>query len=222
MTTPNRAVLWDMDGVLVDTKELHYQTWAQALAGLDIPFNREIFATVFGVSNARTMEMLTGQSPAPASVAGVPDHKERLFREALPGGVQPLPGVLGWLERLGAAGVPQAIASSAPQANIDALVDELGLRPHFAAMVAGEHMPPKPDPAVYLEAARRLGVPPARCVVIEDAPAGVEGARRAGMRCLAVATTRPPEALQAADLVVERLDALPEDTFERLFAAPSP
>jgi HAD superfamily hydrolase (TIGR01509 family) len=150
-------------------------------------------------------------------VAAVSDRKERLFRDAIRGHAQPLPGVRAWLERLAAAGTVQAIASSAPQANIDALVDELNLRAYFAALVSGEHLPGKPDPAVFLEAARRLDVSPVQCIVVEDAPVGVESAHRAGMKCIAVATTRPPDALQAADLIVERLDALPENALDHLF-----
>jgi HAD superfamily hydrolase (TIGR01509 family) len=121
-----------------------------------------------------------------------------------------------WLERLAAQGVGQAIASSAPPANIDALVDELGLRRYFTALVSGHDLPGKPEPALFLEAARLIGVPLERCVVVEDAPVGVEAARRAGMKCIAVTTTSPAQALQAADVIVERLDALPADAFKRL------
>ena len=97
-------------------------------------------------------------------------------------------------------------------------MDELGLRAYFDAIVSGSDLPGKPDPAVFLEVARLIGVSPERCVVVEDAVAGVRGARRAGMKCVAVTTTNPAQLLKEADVIVERLDALPLDTFERLLA----
>ena len=210
------GIIWDMDGVLVDTGEFHFQAWSRALPEYGISFSRELFTATFGMNNAGILEVLLGEPPAPELLAEISDRKEQLFRQAVRGRVQPLPGVLAWLERLKAAGLRQAIASSAPPANIDALVDELGLRDHFDAIVSGSDLPGKPDPALFLKAARLIGVPPERCVVVEDAVAGVEAARRAGMKCIAVTTTSPAHALNEADVIVERLDALPLDTFERL------
>jgi beta-phosphoglucomutase-like phosphatase (HAD superfamily) len=96
------------------------------------------------------------------------------------------------------------------------LVDELGIRSFFGAVVSGADIPGKPDPTVFLNAAQRIEVRPQRCVVIEDAIAGVEAAKRAGMRCVAVTTTNPPEALARADIVVERLDLLSIQAFKGL------
>jgi beta-phosphoglucomutase-like phosphatase (HAD superfamily) len=93
------------------------------------------------------------------------------------------------------------------------LVDELGLRSYFQAIVSGAELPSKPDPTLFLQAAVAIDVAPGRCLVFEDAVAGVRAARRAGMRCLAVTTTNPAGALGEADLVVERLDGLTEDAF---------
>ena len=216
--TVRQGVIWDMDGVLVDTGELHFQAWLRALPEYGIPFTRELFTATFGMNNAGVLAVLLGQTPAPELLAEISDRKEDLFRRAVRGRAQPLPGVLAWLERLEAAGVRQAIASSAPPANIDALMDELGLRGYFDALASGFDLPGKPDPAVFLKAARLIGVPPERCVVVEDAVAGVGGAKRAGMKCIAVTTTNPAHALKEADVVVERLDALPLDTFERLLS----
>ena len=213
-----QGIIWDMDGVLVDTGEFHFPAWSQALSEHGIPFTRELFQTTFGMNNAGILAVLLGQAPPPELLAEISDRKERLFRQAVRGHAQPLPGVLAWLERLRAAGRRQAIASSAPPANIDALVDELDLRTYFDAIVSGSDLPGKPDPAVFLKAAHLIGVLPERCVVVEDAVAGVEGARRAGMKCVAVTTTNPAQALKEADVIVERLDALSLDTFERLLA----
>jgi beta-phosphoglucomutase family hydrolase len=210
------GVIWDMDGVLIDTGEFHFRAWSQALSERAIPFSRELFQVTFGMNNTGLLSMLLGQTPAPELVAEISDRKERLFRHEIRGQAQLLPGVQTWLEDLKSAGVRQAIASSAPPANIDALMDELYLRPYFDAIVSGFDLPGKPDPAVFLEAARLIGVPPGRCVVVEDAIAGVEAARRAGTKCIAVTTTNSADALVDADIVAERLDALPADVFEQL------
>jgi beta-phosphoglucomutase-like phosphatase (HAD superfamily) len=108
------------------------------------------------------------------------------------------------------------LASSAPPANINALVDELEMRQYFDVLASGVDMPGKPEPSLFLEVARRIGVPPYRCIVVEDAIAGVEAAKRAGMACIAVTTTNSADALSAADIVVHRLDALPASAFDRL------
>ena len=114
-------------------------------------------------------------------------------------------------------GLKQAVASSAPQANIDALLDELGIREYFQAEAAGATLRGKPDPAVFLLAAELLGVEPANCLVIEDALAGVEAARRGGMKCVAVCTTNPAEKLEAADVVVNDLTSLTMEMLVTLF-----
>lgn len=218
--TVNYGVLWDLDGVLVDTGELHFQTWSQALPEYGLRISRELFESTFGMNNAGVLSELLGRTPAPELVAEIGGRKEQLFRAAVRGDVQPLPGVRSWVEQLAAEGVQQAIASSAPAANIDVLVNELGLRSYFAAIVSGADLPAKPDPTVFLEAAQRIDVSPEQCVVVEDAVAGVEGAQRASMKCIAVTTTNPAEALQNADIVVDRLDELPENAFERLWTQP--
>jgi beta-phosphoglucomutase family hydrolase len=210
------GILWDMDGVLVDTGEFHFQSWQEALAEHGIAFTREFHQKTFGMNNAGILSLLLGERLTPDLLREIGDNKEERFRAAVRGHAQPLPGVHAWLERLQDLGACQGIASSAPMANIDTLIDELELREYFDAIVSGVDMPGKPEPALFLHVARLLDVPPEDCVVIEDAVAGVEAAKRAGMRCIAVTTTNQAEALNAADLVVDRLDALPTDAFQRL------
>jgi beta-phosphoglucomutase len=214
--SPERGVLWDMDGVLVDTGEYHFRAWSQVLPEYGLTMTPEFFRATFGMNNAGLVSRLLGRTPEPEYLAELSERKEAQFRQLLRGHVQPLPGARLWLERLKAEGVPQAIASSAPLANIDAIMDELGLRSYFAVILTGINLPGKPDPTVFLKAARLIDVPPERCVVVEDAVAGVEAAKRAGMWCIAVTTTNPAGALDGAHVVVERLDALPQDAFDRL------
>ncbi|MEZ4769390.1 MAG: HAD-IA family hydrolase [Caldilineales bacterium] len=210
------GVLWDLDGTIVDTGNFHYQSWEQALPEFGIPFSPEKFQRTFGMTNEGVLAVFTDGQADPALVEAVAERKEALFRDLLRGNVNALPGVMDWLTRLHDAGAAQALASSAPPANIDLMLDELTLRPYFAAVVSGTGLPSKPDPAVFLRAAERIGVAPSQCVVMEDALAGVGAAKNAGMRCIAVATTNPAEALRAADIVVERLDQLDAESFQRL------
>jgi beta-phosphoglucomutase len=212
------GILWDMDGVLVDTGEEHFIAWSEALAQVGIPFSRELFRAIFGMNNKGSLEYLTGQEQEPAFAAKISDQKEIIFRDLIRGRVRLLPGVLPWLEKLRQDGCLQAIASSAPPANIDALIDELGIREFFQAIVSGFDLPGKPDPAVFLKAAGQLGLEPKSCLVIEDAVAGVHGARRAGMRCIAVTTTNPPHLLSDADLVLENLAELDDDMLRSILA----
>lgn len=217
--TTKQGVLWDLDGVIVDSGEFHFLAWSETLSEHSIPFSRELFQATFGMNNAGILAVLMGQPPAPELLAEISDRKEQRFRQAVRGRARPLPGVPGWLERLKTAGVRQAVASSAPPENIDALVDELDLRGYFDAIISGFDLPGKPDPALFLKVARLIGVPPEQCVVVEDAVAGVEAAKRAGMKCIAVTTTNPPHALEAADVIVERLDALPANAFQHLLTS---
>ena len=191
-----RGVIWDLDGVLADTAEAHFQAWAQALSAHEIPFDRAAFDRVFGMNNAGTLTVLLGRPPTRQEVTDIADCKERVFRHAAGKLVRPIPGAIRLLAELEQAGWSQAVASSAPQENIDLLVDAFGIRRYFAAILSGARFPAgKPDPALFLAAARALQLPPGHCVVIEDAPVGVEAAYRAGMPCIAVATTRSRETL---------------------------
>ena len=220
------GVIWDMDGVLVDSGDYHYLSWVEALSEVGLSMDEQLFQETFGMNNAGIISILVEGEPDTEFASQLGERKEFLFREMVKGQVQPLPGVRMWLERLQAENlgendntayvVRSAIASSAPPATIEVLISEMGLKPYFYALVSGADMPGKPDPGVFIEAARQIEMPPEKCVVVEDAVAGVEGAKRAGMKCVAVTTTNPAKALQTADIIVDRLDELAEDAFRKL------
>ena len=200
------AVLWDLDGVLVDSTRYHYEAYREMLTESGRELGFEEFRNLIGLRNETILRRLFGELPA-GEVERLARRKEELFRERIAGNVEALPGAADLVCRLQREGVPMAIVSSTPRANIDLILGILGLGGAFSAIVGAEDARRgKPDPEGFLVAAGRLGVAPADCVVLEDAPEGIEGAKAAGMRCVGVATTRPPERLRRADLVVESLD----------------
>ena len=199
------AVLWDLDGVLVDTARLHYQAWHQLLSELGRSLSEEEFRRTFGLRNDLILRDILGEVSA-EEVKRLSERKEALFRQHAAGRVTPLPGAVELAQRSRDGGRRMALVTSTPRANIDFVLKQVGLADAFDTIVAAEDVSRgKPDPEGFLLAARRLGAAPERCLVIEDAPGGIEAARRAGMRSLAVTTTRPREELTAADTVVDSL-----------------
>jgi beta-phosphoglucomutase len=214
------AAIWDVDGTLVDTAELHFAAWKAVAAERGRPFSRADFARTFGRRNPEIIGVLFAGVGDAESVE-LADRKEELYREAARAGVGLLPGVARLLEGLDRAGFRQAVGSSAPRANLDLILRLTGVERFFPVVVSGEDTQRgKPDPQVFLLAAERLGVPPARCVVLEDAVAGVEAAKAGGMKCVAVRFVghHPAEALRraGADLVADSLDAVSVEDVRRL------
>jgi beta-phosphoglucomutase len=206
-----RAVIWDVDGTLVDTAELHFQAWSAVAAENGWPFSRGDFAATFGRRNPEIIRTLFGPDLTENQIATLGERKEEKYRAAARQGVQLLPGARSLLEGMRRAGVRQAIGSSAPRANLDLILDLLGVADFFSAVTSSEDTQRgKPDPQVFQVAAERLGVPPKRCLVMEDAVAGVEAAKAGGMKCIAVRFVghHPADALRAAgaDLVVTSLE----------------
>lgn len=215
------AVIWDMDGTLVDTAELHFQAWSKVAAEMTKPFTRADFAATFGKRNPEIIRQLFGTDYSDAKIAEWGDRKEEHYKAAARNGVGLLPGVRPLLEGLHAAGFRQAIGSSAPRGNLDLILSLTGTEPFFAAVVSMEDTQRgKPDPQVFLVAAERLGVPPARCLVMEDAVAGVQAAKAGGMKCIAVSFVghHPEDALRraGADRVVMNLDEVNVRTVREL------
>ena len=212
------GILWDFDGVIADTGELHYLSWKKVLAEEGLPFDRETFHRGFGMVNAEVIPFWLGRPIEPERSAGISERKEALFLEEARGNVALLPGVAAWLARFRSWSVRQAVASSAPLGNIEALTEALGIRGFFDALVSAERMPGKPDPAVFLEAARRIGGEPRSCIVIEDSVHGIAAARSAGMKCIAVTNTHPAGLLRGADLILDSLEALTPEALRGLRA----
>jgi beta-phosphoglucomutase len=208
-----------MDGTLVDSGEYHFAAWQETLAGERVDLSRERFTESFGQRNDEILRGHFGPNLANEEIARIGGIKEVRYRRLVRDqGIEPLPGVRAWLSRLAARGWRQAIASSAPRQNIDTMLAALGLTDLFDATACAEDVQRgKPDPQIYIVAASRVEVDASRCVVVEDAPAGIEAARRAGMRVIGVRFTH---ADLDADRVVDSLEELTDDAFEQLLLQP--
>jgi HAD superfamily hydrolase (TIGR01509 family) len=211
----SKAVLWDMDGTLVNSEELHWISWRNTMAKECVVITREQFLSTFGQRNDSIVPAWLGCAATAERIGRIAEAKEELYRHLVRRvGVAPEPGVATWLDRLQNHGWQQAIASAAPRANIDAVLEALSAEHFFQSIVSAEDVHRgKPDPEVYVLAASRVGVPAERCIVVEDAGAGIEGARRAGMRSIGV--SHNGKDLQA-DVVVESLEQLEPGAFDRL------
>ena len=212
-----RAVLWDLDGTLADSKEYHWRSWVAAMEAEGHSITQGQFLASFGQRNDTILREWLGAGADPMQIERVGDSKEALYREMVrTGGIEPLPGAAEWVRKLHEDGWRQAIASSAPRANVEVMHNALGFAGLIDTLVAAEDVTKgKPDPEVFLKAAQTLGVRPDRCVVVEDAEAGIEAARRAGMPSVGVGGGE----VGAAHVVVVSLADLPPDTFARLIAA---
>ena len=212
-----RAVLWDLDGTLVDSAEFHWLSWRDTMAAEGVSLTYQQFLDTFGQKNDRILPGWLGSGADAARIRRVGDAKEAEYRRlASVHGLRPLPGASSWVRRLHAQGWQQAIASSAPGENVGVMLRALALDGMFEAIVSAEDVTRgKPDPQVFLAAAERLGVPRDRCIVVEDAAVGVQAARSAGMRCIGVSRA----VVLDADIAVSSLLELPSDAFDRLVAA---
>ena len=213
-----RAVVWDLDGVIVDSGAAHNVSW-QALSeryGLAYDPDKD-FPNIFGKHNTDIISMLW-QITEPGQVAEMAGAKETAFRSEA-AQLKPLPGVVELVQELARRGWKQAIGSSAPMENIRMLLDSTGVGSHMQAIASGDDVTAgKPDPQVFLIAFERLGVSPGNGVVVEDAPVGIQAGVRAGAATLGVTTTQSAETLQAAGAqrIVDNLAGITVDDLEEL------
>jgi HAD superfamily hydrolase (TIGR01509 family) len=206
------GVLFDWDGVVIDSSSQHERSWDLLASerGLTLPEGH--FKAGFGKKNEVIIPAM-GWGSDPSLIKELADRKEELYRELVAAeGVIVLPGARELLLALKEAGIPRAVGSSTPRGNLDALFAATGLNAFFDAVVCGTDVTHgKPDPEVFLKGAALLGVAPHRCIVIEDAFAGIEAARSGGMKVVGVATTNPLSSLIESgdcDLVVESLEEI--------------
>jgi HAD superfamily hydrolase (TIGR01549 family) len=205
-----KAILFDMDGVLADSIPLHIKAWNSVLGDSNMPaLDQPTYLSSLGRTNLDviTKYLDLQHRPLPLSFRkDIIDRKEQLIRELIKDQIRVTPGVFDWLEFFKEKRIHCSVASSGEMANITLVLETLHISDYFASIISGAHLPAgKPDPMVFTLAAASLGVKPESCLVIEDAPAGIQAAKSAGMLCCALATTFSSVELQQADLLLENL-----------------
>ena len=204
------AALFDWDGVIIDSSRQHGESWQRLAAEERRVLPPDHFYRGFGMKNEKIIPELLQWTTDAEEIRRLSLRKEELYRQIIrERGVAALPGVAAWLDAIHSAGIPCVIGSSTHRENITTTLGVLGFENYFRAIVSSEDVSHgKPDPEVFLKAAAKAGTPANRCVVFEDAHAGIEAARRAGMKVVGVATTHPASSLTGADQIVHRLDEL--------------
>ena len=210
MSSPSRAtqaVIFDLDGVLVDSEGLHVDAWKTLFARHGIEVTDQEYRDAVGMLDADWIAGLFGRRGQQTDPAWWQAAKRRVYRGILAANVRLFPGVDVLVRALHAAGLRLAVASSSWRENIHTVLDAAGLAHCFAVLTGKEDVRRhKPHPEPYLRTARALAVPPAACTVVEDSEIGIEAARRAGMRCIAIPNSLPPEQLAAADAILPSLE----------------
>jgi HAD superfamily hydrolase (TIGR01509 family) len=211
---PVAGVVFDIDGTLLDNMPFHIEAFEAFTTAHGLPpLTLEMRKWMDGRRNSDIFPRLFERPLTEAEVATLSFEKESAYRRLSTGRLQPLSGLMRLLDALDAARVPVALATAAPRDNVVHTLHELGLTERLPTIARADDVPRgKPDPDVFLEAARKLGVDPTACIAFEDAPMGVVAAGRAGMTTVAVSTSYPAEVLAATEpspvLVVSHFDEL--------------
>jgi HAD superfamily hydrolase (TIGR01509 family) len=218
------AVVFDMDGVLVDSNPFHLTKWVAFLGERGIPFDRDkLPVQIFGQRNDTVLRRFLGEDLSRTESRRMSEELEARFREVFRPHAKPLPGLWSLIDECVNAGIPLGVASSAMRKNVDFVVDALGIAPSLQAVISGDEISrAKPDPEIYLLAAQRLGVDPAGVVAFEDSFVGIQAVRRAGMKCVAIASTFSVECLKReteADSVARSFEEMTLERLRQLFDA---
>lgn len=190
-----------MDGVLVNNLEIHRQAFAEFFRRYGVERTFDELSRVFGKGNDDIMgELMPADVVERVGIRQLGYEKEAIYREIYAPIITPQPGLLAFLAECESEGLRSAVGSSGYKANVDFVLDKCNIRRYFEATVAGDEVTRcKPDPEIYLTAAAKLGLAPCECIVFEDAEAGIEAAKRAGMKVVALATTFDREFLATTD-----------------------
>lgn len=203
MSERYNALLWDLDGTIVDTKACHFFSWQKTLQKHGYSIDQAVFEENFGRKNTTLVPLFLGLDPGADLMGQIINEKETIFRRLAPKQAGLVPGVRSWLSTAEELNFTQVIASSAPIENIAIMLATFELENYFEIIISGTELPAKPEPEIFLKAAHAVGCHPKDCLVIEDSLAGIRAAKNAGMKCIAVTTTHPRVELTMADLVLD-------------------
>jgi beta-phosphoglucomutase family hydrolase len=211
ISVPNnrRAVLWDLDGTIVDSTFYHKLAWQETFAKRGLDFTEGNHEFTIGRRNEEIIRKYIGPNMTRGELNVIAEQKEETFRAYIKDGIRALPRVVALIKSLAAAKFKLAIVSSATKENIQLITETLFIKSFFSSFITGNDViEGKPNPQGFLLAAKKLGVQPENCIVIEDAVAGVKAAKRAGMFCIAVTNTCSRDNLAEADIVVNSLEEI--------------
>lgn len=195
-----------MDGVLADTGPIHFKSWKKMAKEEGMEFTKDFFEETFGQQATTITQELLGDEYTEDQIEKLAERKEKYYREMVKGKLEPLPGVIPLIQNLDRKGVKLGLGSSGARANVDLLLKSLNIKDYFDVIITAEDVENgKPAPDVFLRAAQKVSIEPRNTVVIEDAPVGIEAARNAGMKTIALTTTHDRSSLIEADLIVENL-----------------
>jgi beta-phosphoglucomutase len=214
------AIIFDMDGVLVNSNPYHLEKWVEFLDRRKISYKKEeLPELILGMRNDTAFRHFLGPGLTPEEGHRLSEEIEETFRRVFKPHAKPLPGLDALIKECHAAGIPMAVASSAVRTNIEFVVDALGYRPYFRTMVSGDEVThPKPDPEIYLKAADHLGIDPANAVAFEDSYVGIGAVKNAGIKCVAIASTFPIERIEPlADLAISSFEDINLEKLRALF-----
>lgn len=216
---PPLAVIFDMDGVLVDSYHAHFESWKHVYSELDVEYTDAMFAADFGRTSRDILVHKLGDV-TDAKVRELDDRKEAYYREIIRANFPTMDGAADLVHALADAGFKLAVGSSGPPENVALVLEMFSGGARFKAAVTGVDVTRgKPDPQVFLLAAERLGIPPADCAVVEDAVHGITAARRAGMTAIALTGTLERHELGEADTVVDSLRQLSPERIRALISS---
>lgn len=202
-----KALIFDMDGTIVHNMPTHNQAWQDTLAEAGVHIDQDEFhRQTSGQKNQEILRLMLGDQLTDEEIAHWTDLKETRYRERFACCIEAVAGFNELMEAGKLAGLKLAVASAAPPENISFILDGLGIREQFDAIVGGEDVVNgKPHPDIFLKAAGMVGCAPADCLVFEDALAGIEAARRAGMDVVAVLTTIHADELSGIDHIIAKV-----------------
>lgn len=213
----DKGVIFDLDGVLVDTGDCHRQSWIDLCKEEGWIFDEAFFLETFGMQNREILPVLAKRELNAEELQSYTDRKEKSYRNLIAGNLNLLEGVEKLLTGLRKAGFGLAVGSSTPRVNLDFMLEQTGAANWFDDFVTAEDVTnSKPAPDTFLKAAKKLGLPPHACVVVEDAVPGVAAGKAGGMAVVAVTNTRSRELLLEADRIVDSLTELGPEDFDAL------
>jgi beta-phosphoglucomutase len=215
-----RTVIFDMDGVIIDTEPIHHHAFFTQFAELGITVSDALYASFLGSSTRNVFQKLKQEFDLPQEVDALLLRKRELFNQAFDedAGLDLLPGVRALIEELKAHGVQMVLASSASKATIGRVFKRFGLAPYFSHTVSGEDFAQsKPNPAIFLHAAELAETPMTECIVIEDSANGVAAAKAAGIYCVGYASPHSAgQDLRLADRVIQDFSELSATAIQQL------